>query len=148
MSGIFDNAAIISRYTRLQAIDDGILVDLMQEDSLKVVKETGFTIPVAITAAAFELAVWPILEYDENEEDNAGHKWLKSKGQSFEGRLWDVLYMLRCAIRRKTDSSELLYMMSILNHRTKRRQEIILKSVCGPNDDGSPCLTIMLPEED
>jgi hypothetical protein len=23
-----------------------------------------------------------------------------------------------------------------------------LKAVCGPDDDGSPCLTIMLPEED
>lgn len=25
---------------------------------------------------------------------------------------------------------------------------VALKAVCGPNDDGSPCITVMLPEED
>jgi hypothetical protein len=23
-----------------------------------------------------------------------------------------------------------------------------LKAICGPDDDGSPCITVMLPEED
>ena len=31
----------------------------------------------------------------------------------------------------------------------RHKQEIVtLKAVCGPNDDASPCITIMNPDED
>ena len=40
----FEDAPVIYSYTRKQAIEDGVLVDLTEWS-----KETGFTIPVACT---------------------------------------------------------------------------------------------------
>src|SRR5450830_749070 len=85
----------ISTYGRQQAIEDGILVDLMQhptpqrpdlDELQKIVKEAGFVIPVAMTAAAFEATIMPI----------GGEL---PAGQDFNGRLWDVLTVLRYAMR-------------------------------------------------
>ena len=51
----FDGAEIISRYTRAQALEDGVLVDLMQ-DTMRDVARQHYRYPVACTAA-----VWDIL---------------------------------------------------------------------------------------
>ena len=86
---------VISKYSRQQAIEDGDLVDLMQhptpqrpdfDDLRKIVKEAGFVIPVAITEVAFEAAIMPI----------GGEL---PAGQDFNGRLWDMLIVLRHAMR-------------------------------------------------
>src|SRR5262245_48629343 len=139
---MFDDAPIISRYTRAQAIEDGSLVDLMQPETAGAVREAGFRYPIAMTAAAFDLAVWPI-------DNDAAEAWMRNKGQDLQGRMWDVLWMLSLAARRaEAGDSIVCVRLSIINHQTKRRNNVELKSVCGPNDDGSPCLTIMLPDED
>lgn len=129
----------ISTYSRAQAIEDGVLVDLMQDETVRAVREAGFLFPIAMTAAAFELAVWPI-------DNDRADRWLRSKCQDLQGRLWDVLWMLKVACR--AGGSVLRFRLSIMDHTTKRRRTIVLKSVCGPDDDGEPCITIMLPEED
>jgi hypothetical protein len=139
MSDFWKDAEIISSYSRAQAIEDGVLVDLMQTETAGAVREAGFRYPIAMTSAAFELAVWPI----DNEEAN---KWLEGKCQDLQGRLWDVLSMLKRAAKR--GGSEVRFQISVWNYQTKRRNVITLKSVCGPDDDGSPCITIMLPHED
>ena len=46
--GIFGEP--IARYTRRQAIEDGVLVDLMQPETVGFVREAGFKFPVAMTA--------------------------------------------------------------------------------------------------
>jgi hypothetical protein len=130
---------LISRYTRAQAIEDGVLVDLMQDETKGAVREAGYIIPLAMTATAFDLAVWPI----DNEPADA---WLRSKCQDLQGRLWDVLWMMRNQVAGARSVG--LFRLSIINHKTKRRNNITLKAVCGPNDDGMPCITIMLPDED
>jgi hypothetical protein len=74
---MFENAEVIHRYTRADAIRDGILVDVSE-----AAREAGFKWPVALTAAAWGrcVAVPPgVLCQDE------------------AGRLWDVLTMLRCS---------------------------------------------------
>ncbi len=43
----------ISVYTRRQAIEDGVLVNLMQPETVGLVKEAGFRFPVAMTTTAF-----------------------------------------------------------------------------------------------
>lgn len=43
-----ENAPVICRYTRTQAIEDGVLVDLTEWAA-----ETGFRIPVACTATVW-----------------------------------------------------------------------------------------------
>src|SRR4051794_7866001 len=90
---MFDDAEIISRYTRGQAIADGLLVDLMQPETAGLVREAGFKWPVAMTATAFAKAVAPIA--DDGEPDTAANSLPPT--QDLNGRLWDMLWMLQCA---------------------------------------------------
>ena len=71
-------------------------------------------------------------------------------GQDEAGRLWDVLHMLRFAIRRDVSGgSELLYQLHVRNDNAEAELPLVtLKAGCGPSDDRSPCITVMLPEED
>jgi hypothetical protein len=141
MTNFWTDAAVIHSYSRREAIEDGVLVDLMQDETAAAVREAGFTIPVAMTAAAFSLAVWPI-------DDGKAEAWLKARCQDLQGRLWDVLYMLSQAVRRGGSGDLIRYRIVCLDHASKRRRTIELKAVYGPADDGSPCITVMLPDED
>lgn len=67
-------------------------------------------------------------------------------GQDQTGRLWDILWMLRCQIRRGADDSSLLFSLYVRNdNRPPRRVQ--LKALCGPADNGEPVITILLPDE-
>lgn len=126
----FDDAPIIYRYTREQAIDDGVLVDLTRWAS-----ETGFRIPVACTQT-----VWS--DYIEPPEGTL------EVGQSQRGRAHDVLWMLYVAVKRSpAGESELRYEVIFLNKKLEH-ETVTLKAICGPGDEGEPVLTIMLPHED
>lgn len=121
---------VIYRYTRAQAIEDGVLVDLTPW-----ARETGFTIPVACTAAVWNQYVTP----PEGTEE---------LGQSERGRGHDLLWMLYLAIRRQPGAADrLLYEVIFLN-KHRRQATVQLKAVCGPGDAGEPVLTVMLPSED
>lgn len=128
----------ISVYTREQALDDGQLVDVSQAD---VTRDAGFRVPVALTAGAW---AWV------NPEP-------MPSCQDFNGRLNDVLTMLRFAIRRtrracgarpsdRAPFSVLFQGGPGLRGRQRRRVDLV--AVCGPGDGGEPVITIMLPEED
>ena len=120
---------IIFAYTRTQAIADGVLMDVTP-----TAKEAGFRYPVALTAAVWSKFVC----VPEGVED-----------QDETGRLWDILCMLRFAIRRAHNGSELLFSLHVRNDNRPSTPPLIrLKAVCGPDDDGQPCLTVMLPSED
>lgn len=126
----FADADIIYRYTRKQAIEDGVLVDLTSWAS-----ETGFRIPVACTQA-----VWA--DYIEPPEGTL------DAGQSQRGRAHDVLWMLYLAIKRSpAGESDLRYDVIFLNDQLEH-ETVTLKAVCGPGDEGEPVMTIMLPHED
>jgi len=69
-------------------------------------------------------------------------------GQDESGRLWDILWMFRCAAA-KFDGSSLLFKLHVRNDNQDRTPPLItLKAECGPGDDAEPVITIMLPEED
>jgi hypothetical protein len=128
--GFWDDAEVISFYTRAQALEDGVLVDVS-----KMAKEAGIKFPVALTAT-----VWG--QYVEVPAGVAG--------QDEAGRLWDILWTFRCSAA-KFDGSTLLFKLSVRNHdreRLDRRDQVTLKAECGPGDNGEPVLTIMLPDED
>lgn len=128
--GPFDDAPIIYQYTRAQALDDGVLVDLTDW-----ARETGFRIPVACTHAVWHDYVQPP---DGTE----------AVGQSARGRAHDLLWMLYVAIRREPQSSQRLrYEVIFLNARLDH-ETVQIDAVCGPGDQGEPVLTIMLPHED
>ena len=52
----------IAVYSRKQAIEDGVLVDLMQPETVGLVREAGFKFPVAMTAGTFAATVAEIGE--------------------------------------------------------------------------------------
>ena len=93
---MFDEFDLIHPYTRAQAIEDGVLVDVSD-----VAKEVGFKLPVAITRAAWTRYV----------EVPRG---LELRGQSVDGRLWDVIVMLHVAIKRQQgNGSEIHYQLHV-----------------------------------
>lgn len=122
----------ISIYTRVQAIADGVLVEV---DST-IVKEAGIKFPVAMTAAVYAECVKM-----NNRAERACN--------DVTGRLWDVLWMLRNACR-TANGSTLFFTVRVVTPtgRGIAPKPVRLKAVCGPSDDLSPCLTVMFPEED
>lgn len=119
----------IHKYTREQAIQDGVLVDVSD-----TAKEAGFKFPVALTAAAWATAV----ECSENEKDN---------GQDEKGRLWDILVLLHFAIKSsKGDGSRIDF--KVVVYRGGKHEDVELYALCGPGDNAEPVITIMLPGED
>lgn len=119
---------LIHSYSRAEAIADGVLVDVSE-----AAREAGFRFPVALTNAAWASCVCV--------PDGAS-------GQDEAGRLWDMLTMLRHACRSAArDENTLFFDVLVLNDETTPKP-VRLKSVCGPDDDLAPCITVMLPGED
>jgi len=121
-----DRWPIISSYTRTQAISDGVLVDVS-----KLAGEAGIRYPVALTSAVWE-------RYVKLPK--------KARGQDETGRLWDILSMLRIAIKGSGITNQINFSVIIKNGR--RTQPVRFKAICGPGDSAEPVITIMLPEED
>ena len=119
----------IHRYTRANALRDGVLIDVTP-----TALEAGIRYPVALTAAAWAecVAVPPGVEC----QDEAG-------------RLWDVLWLLRRAIRGSKDGAgELRFGVHVRNDNREGTPPLVrLKAVCGPGDGGEPVVTVMLPDE-
>ena len=49
--------------------------------------------------------------------------------------------------RRQKENSVILFSVLVQNSN-RGPKKIDLKCVCGPDDEGAPCLTIMRPDED
>lgn len=134
----------ISVYTRQQAIDDGVLVDVTT-----VASEAGFKWAAALTRAVYD-------RYVEVPEELAGC-------QDVQGRLYDIAWMLWVAIRtgeikgecgefklfvRMPESTGWQENESIDKEAGEGLRLVTLKAVSGPDDDGKACITAMLPWED
>ncbi|MCB1677693.1 MAG: hypothetical protein KDI16_03300 [Halioglobus sp.] len=127
--------AVIASYSRQQAIEDGVLIDVTA-----TAREAGFVLPVAVSHAAWcDCVAW-------TERDNRSQVY-----QDESGRLWDVLFMAFYAINATSDSGDrltyALYRVPKDSHSTEA-EEVSLKLVVGPGDAGEPVVTIMLPNED
>lgn len=127
------NTNYISIYTRKQAIEDGVLVDLSAQYP-EVVKAAGLRWNLALTHTAYAQTI--------DAQDRA---W-----RSKRDRAWDVAYMLVDAIRRcrDRDARVLVYSIDVYDSYLELSLPVFLKAVFGPDDDGNPCITVMLPEED
>ena len=120
---------IIFSYSRAEALADGVLVDVSE-----MAREAGLKYPVALTRAAY-------VKYVEVPEGMTG--------QDEKGRLWDILNMLRFAAAQSKGESNILFKLYVFVRSGDRKPRLVsLKSVCGPNDDLSPCITVMMPDED
>jgi hypothetical protein len=116
---------VVYSYTRKQAIEDGVLIDVTKQ-----AKETGFKIPVAITSS-----LW------------YGHIVPKDvTGQSIEGRLHDALWML---FLKAKGSEESIIIFDVIFQMTEEKQETVkIKAIIGPGDTPEPVLTILYPWDD
>ncbi len=123
----------ISTYTRAQAIEDGVLVDVTE-----TAREAGFRFSVALTRAVWEDCVtW-------SEADNKRQTY-----QDEAGRLWDVLYMASLAARRN-GGSELRFQLYRVPRggRGVRPRLVVLQMHCGRGGEGEAVITISMLGED
>ena len=141
LGNLFENAEVILRYTRADALADGALVDVSE-----TAREAGFAVPVALSAALWS-DICAIPQTPEGT-DNID--------QSVSGRLWDVLFMGWYNIGRHgheagdTLAYEMLLPVAGENRQlgTPYTNKYAIKTVIGPDDNGKPCLTFMRPGED
>jgi hypothetical protein len=69
--------------------------------------------------------------------------------QDEAGRLWDVAWLLACAIRGGARGPAVRFAVHVRNDNRERTPPLVrLKAVCGPGDGGEPVVTVMLPDED
>jgi hypothetical protein len=117
-------------YSRRQALDDGVLVDLTDFSN-----DHGLVFPVACTAGVYHTYLVP-------------DKTLESQGQTLEARIHDLLSILAAAIKKQPlKSDRLTFQTSFLMPRG-RQATITFTCMCGPDDAGDPVLTVLLPGED
>ena len=121
---------VIYSYTRAQAVADGFQVEVSQ-----TAREAGITFPVFITRSVFDsfVAIPPGVT-----------------GQDEAGRLWDVLWMLRFAIRKARPGADRLPFALYVRNDNHRPRLVKLVATCGPLDidDPKPAITVMMPDED
>ena len=121
------NDELIYSYTRKQAIEDGVLVDVSM-----TAKEAGIRYPVVLTRAVWESYV----QVPDGVE-----------AQDEPGRLWDILWMFRVATKRSKGGDRINFSLYVRNDNRLPRV-VTLKAICSPGDDAEPVITIMLPDED
>ena len=124
----FAGAEVLYAYTRKQALADGVQVDVSE-----VAREAGLRFPVYLTRAVWENYV--------RVPDGV-------RCQDEKGRLWDIVWMLRCAARR-TSGPQMRFQLHVRN-RDRTPPLVTLKAVCGPRDidDPAPAITVLMPDED
>ena len=85
--------AVISTYTRAQALADGVLVD-----AGTMAQEVGFRWPVALTAAVWnDCVAWTTADSE------------RQTYQDQSGRLWDLLFTAAFAIRTQGGAGDRLH---------------------------------------
>ena len=131
---MFEDAELIYRYTRKQAIEDGMLVDLMQPGIAELVREAGIKFPVAMTSTAYSECIMPA-------------SGVLPQGQDVNGRLWDVLMLLRFGIKKLPPQEDRVFFKVGVWDGAKH-VEVKLWALCGPGDEGEPVITVMLEGED
>lgn len=128
----FEGWHLIHSYTRAQALEDGVLIDVSE-----TAKEVGLKYPVAITARVMgEIVATPCFAARHGETDT--------------GRLWDVLWILRVAIhlQKPGDDPSTCHFPVLATDCKGEKIEHRLWSLCGPGDHMEPVLTIMMQGED
>lgn len=118
---------LIHKYSRADAIRDGVLVDVTE-----TAKEAGIKYPVAITQGVHAHYV--------RVPDGV-------TAQDERGRLWDVLWMLRFAIARAPEGDTILYTVFVRNDNDAPKPRK-LKAIAHPGDEGEPVITVLMPDED
>jgi hypothetical protein len=121
--GPWDGFKVISVYTRAQAIEDGVLVDVSE-----TAREAGIRFPVAVTRE-----VWS--DYITPDPRSVPY------GQSESGRLWDLCWMLRVYAKR-AGATNVIEFPVVFIMKAKQRRTIWLRAEVGPGDNMEPVITV------
>ncbi len=127
--GPWDGFEIIARYSRADAIQDGVLVDVTEQ-----AKSLRITLPVAITRVLWDGWIQP---------DNLAQE----DGESLDDRLRETIGILAVAIRGHKGDTDTIF-FDVQFTKGGQRQVTKVKAICGPGDKAEPVITIMMPEED
>jgi len=121
---------VIYAYTRSQAVADGFQIEVT-----KTAQEAGIRFPVFLTRGVYEQCVI----VPEGVE-----------GQDETGRIFDILTMLRFAIRGSRANVDRLAVALYVRNDNRAPKLVKLIATCGAldMDDPSPAITVMLPDED
>jgi hypothetical protein len=120
---------VIHSYTRAQALNDGVLIDVSEAAA-----RVGFKFPVVITRTAHSAAVaWSGCDAWQDED----------------GRLWDVLFVAARTARSER-SERMPFRVAVLPNRpgAEGHEMVELELTITTERDGKAVLTIMLPGED
>jgi hypothetical protein len=121
---------VIHTYTRKQAVADGFQVEVTE-----TAREAGITFPVFLTRTVFDAYV--------TVPPNV-------TGQDEAGRLWDVVWMLRFAIRKAQPGQARMPFALYVRNDNRRARLVKLIATCGALDIDDPqaAITVMMPDED
>lgn len=121
---------VIYSYTRAQAVADGFQVEVT-----KSAQEAGIRFPVFLTRTVFDAFV--TVPKGVTAQDEAG-------------RLWDIVWMLRFAIRKAANQSNRMPFALYVRNDNHKPRLVKLIATCGPldMDDPQPAITVMMPDED
>ncbi len=121
---------VVYSYTRAQAIEDGVQVEVTT-----TAQEAGISFPVFLTRTVFDAYV-AVPEGVTAQDEN--------------GRLWDIVWMLRFAIIRARPGVQRIPVALYVRNDNHRAKLIKLIATCGPRDidDPQPAITVMMPDED
>ncbi len=120
---------LIYSYTRKQAIEDGVLVDVT--DAARAV---GFKVHTAVTATLYHGYVEP--------------PGVCGEGQSLAGRLHDLLFLVLCSVRNSSPGADRATVRISFLMEPGRTVTVDVIAHIGPGDHGEPVFTLMLPEDD
>ena len=121
---------VIYIYTRAHAVADGFQVEVT-----KAAQEAGIRFPVFLTRAVYDAYVTAPPDVETQDE---------------AGRLWDVLTLLRHAIRKSQPGQTRLPFALYVRNDNRRPRLVKLIATCGALDvnDARPALTVAMPDED
>jgi hypothetical protein len=119
---------VIYTYTRARAVADGYQVEVT-----KTAQEAGIRFPVFVTRAVYDAYV--TVPPDVTAQDEAG-------------RLWDVLTLLRHAIRQSTPGQTRLPFALYVRNDNRRPRLVKLIATCGALDfdNPQPAITVTMPD--
>ncbi len=132
MENIFGE--VVSQYSRKQAIEDGVLVDVTgMAGELGLI---GSTVPIAVTSRLWHDYIVPA-------------DALARMGQTIEGRLFDLLLIYRWVSGKnicETIQFDVVFLM-LVDHRAVS-ETVTVKAVSEPGNEGEVVVTLMLEGED
>jgi hypothetical protein len=128
--GITVFGPVVYSYTRAQAVADGVQVEVS-----KVAQEAGIRFPVFLTRTVYDAYV--TVPPGVTAQDEAG-------------RLWDIVWMLRFAIRKARPGANSLPFALYVRNDNRKPRLVKLIATSGPldKDDPQPAITVMMPDED